>query len=291
MKNATFVLALLVLACCSSIHASAAVMSIFDNDADGWVVADVDPDTALWNVPTYAGLSWGPSYGQSGGGVRVGDITYWTHIAAPTRFLGDWSHGYGSTVAFDIFISYTDEVPYSAIALMGLNKTLYFITPPPVVGQWNHMVIPLTEANCNIDSYLGPEATTQDVMEVLASVEGFFIMSEWMTGPDDTYIDNVVLNLDPQRPKGMGIRGSSLTDSILTARTTRYRFTVWGQAQSLTADGFVLADGAGALVDVVAPGYSGVAPGSFVRATGVVEPSATPLTVRCDPRDVSTPGL
>lgn len=286
MRSVVLLLIVLVLAAGLSVPATGAVTSTFDADAEGWLAADLSPTVRQWEIWTSDSLSWGPHFGMQGGGVNAGDVWYWTHITAPGRYLGDWSHGYGSSITFDILINYSDYAGYPCVTLIGLHKTLYYVLPEPTVGAWSHVVVPLTEANCYVNHYLGPPATKRDVMEVLASVEGLLIMTEWCTGPDDTFVDNIVLNVDPRRPKGPGIRGASLNDPILSWNSLPYRFTTWGRAQNVTADGFQLDDGSGVPVNVEAPGHSGIANGDYASATGVVEPWRAPLTVRCDPRDI-----
>ncbi len=265
---------------------AAAVVSTFDTGPDGWMVADFDPGYHQPSVPLLFGFEWGPFQGLNGGGLRVGELTYWTHIAAPAGYLGDWRHGMGQTLEFDLLITYTDGMPYSSVAVRGLGKTLFYVVSSPPLGAWTHMSAPLGSGDWRVNSYHGEPATALDFWEVLRSVEGLYLMTEWCTGPDDTLVDNVALNLDPVRPDGIHILARDTVNQAAIDGSKHFRFTLTGAVSALDSTGFDLDDRSGRVIRVAAAELSGISAGDLVSATGVLDAEADPPVLASSALDI-----
>ena len=94
---------------------------------------------------------------------------------------------------FDILISYSGNVAYPAVILHGAAKNLYYTIAPTPVGVWTHRIVPLVGAGWKVNSWTGAAATDADMLEVLSDLKGLYINAEWRSGPDMTYLDNVIL--------------------------------------------------------------------------------------------------
>lgn len=82
------------------------------------------------------------------------------------------------------------------------------------------------------------------------------------------------------------INNRDVRGPVVALAAVSSRFTVWGRVSLLDADGFLLDDGSGAPVKVLAPGHSGLTSGAFARATGVLNNAPEPAELTCAPEDV-----
>jgi hypothetical protein len=84
----------------------------------------------------------------------------------------------------------------------------------------------------------------------------------------------------PESSKLYGTSCKSLSQGIIAATLSQYRFRVWGRVTIVDAGRFTVDDGSGAPVTVVAPGYQaqGIDSGDFVSAWGTLDLSGgTPI--------------
>jgi len=81
-------------------------------------------------------------------------------------------------------------------------------------------------------------------------------------------------------PPTVAVTGRAAGDAVVPEAGDNFRFVVFGRvlSQGLTADEFVLDDGSGIPVKVVAPGH-GLAQGQFVRAKGILA-TGSPVTLQ-----------
>ncbi len=172
--------------------AAAQIASRFDIDNEGWQVVEYPFHSSAVGARSMSALPYDAAFGNPAGSVRVGDIYGETGIAAPAAFLGDKGVFYGGTLSWDILIRYTDAATYPALVLAGAAMSLYFDAAPPVLGQWTHVSVPLTETGWKVGG-TGVAATLADLQAVLHTLSGVYIYTEWKTGPDDTSVDNIVL--------------------------------------------------------------------------------------------------
>lgn len=252
--------------------ASAQVTSSFSSNLEGWQAAGISPNSHIVSVNLSQSLSW-ISSGNPDGSLRIEDVFVWTYIAAPDKFLGNWEHGYGTSISFDILITVTDGLPYPAVAVRGENATLYYNTPSPPVGIWHTMNIPLEAGDWRLNNYAsGQFATEAEIREVLRFVKGFYILTEWNTGVDLTYVDNISLAFTPlndTRPV-YGIRGSHLAQSPAKNNQLGVLFRVWGRVTNIQPGSLIVSDGSGELVTLQTASTIGYAPGDYVMAIGTL---------------------
>jgi hypothetical protein len=90
--------------------------STFESDAEGWLVAGLDPVAHVSSPPATTPATH-TAVGLPGGGIVTGDVYYWTWLQAPAGYLGDRSSSYGQTISFDIRINFTDGVLESSTDL------------------------------------------------------------------------------------------------------------------------------------------------------------------------------
>ena len=76
------------------------------------------------------------------------------------------------------------------------------------------------------------------------------------------------------------------TDPIVHGVFGLYLFKLWGKVTVIDSGSFWIDDGSKPKVKVIAPGYSGIADGSFVSARGILDPTADPVTLTCPAGEV-----
>jgi hypothetical protein len=173
--------------------ARGAIVSTFDTDAEGWMVVQVQSGYGL-PVTGGAAPNWSATYGLIGGGIETEDWYAETFFSAPTKFLGNQSVAFGTDLQFDIYISYTDGRAYPAVILHGVSKNLFYTIMTTPINTWAHRDIPLAGAGWKVNSSTGAAASDTDMLEVLSDLRGLYINAEWKSGPDLTYLDDVILN-------------------------------------------------------------------------------------------------
>ncbi|KAB2664305.1 MAG: hypothetical protein DVB31_10050 [Verrucomicrobia bacterium] len=163
----------------------------FDQSAGDWLVVDY-PFRSHRPNPATVPLPFDGTYGVPAGSVRIGDLFGETGIAAPARYVGNKSAFYGGSLAYDIFIRYSDNAVYPGVFLNGGSKSVYYDAPSPPVGVWQHRTVPLSEPGWK-DTATGQPATAVVFKEVLGNLVGLYIYTEWHSGADDTNVDNISL--------------------------------------------------------------------------------------------------
>jgi len=80
--------------------------------------------------------------------------------------------------------------------------------------------------------------------------------------------------------------GRCLQGSIAHAACESFLFRTWGRVTMVDSSSFDLDDGCGQPIRVVCPGCSGITTGDYVSACGILDASATPKTLTCDPAGI-----
>ena len=137
-------------------------------------------------------LPFDGTFGNPEGSVRVGDVYGETGIAAPAQYVGDRLAFYGGSLAYDIYLRYTDGVVYPAVVLNGGTRSLYYDAASPPLNAWQHRMVPLSEGGWKV-SGSGVAATEADFKTVLTNLVGLYIYTEWHSGADDTSVDNITM--------------------------------------------------------------------------------------------------
>lgn len=165
------------------------IASSFDLDSQDWTIV-IYPFRSHAQNPATSALSHDGAFGNPPGSVRVGDIYSETGISAPAQYLGAKLGYYGGSFSYDIYLRYSDNVPYPAVVLNGGSLSLYYDAPSPPLNAWQGRTVPLSEAGWKVAG-TGDAVTEAVFKTVLSNLVGLYIYTEWNTGDDDTSVDNV----------------------------------------------------------------------------------------------------
>ena len=173
------------------------IESTFEEDADGWLVAQNGGS----NTPEYYPVGGNPG-GHIGDSESRGGIAW--YYQAPFKFLGDREPFYGGTLSFDLRQNRTDQQFEAAVAdggdvaLTSGGTTLVYEfrgenSKPDTT--WTSFEVPLT-AEAGWISFVSEEpfATEEEFRAVLADIESLRIRGEYRTGGDESRLDNVVFS-------------------------------------------------------------------------------------------------
>jgi len=197
MKKPLFVLLVAGIMSLLSTSFAAAATSTFDTGLDGW----------FSNTP--GEIRWSSTNGNPGGFVRFTDSSgNFTYIAAPGKFLGDWSglDGIGS-ISYDHKIFSTGGgvqgfTPYRIEISGSGGSALWAGSRPSGTTNWVHVEALLNEQDWRVNSGTWTE--------LLSDVDLFLIRIEMVTNStasEITGIDNVRLT---PIPGAVWILGSGL---------------------------------------------------------------------------------
>lgn len=194
---------------------AAGVGSTFDVDADGWYVSDY-----LGNGSTSA--NW------LNGVIQTGDAFGETAFHAPDKFNGDWSALYGSTLSFDLTEIGRDagaDSYYTASIASG-SQVLYWYGGAPLPTFTTFVAtLSATDARWRLggsgfDPTSGLAPTAAQFQSILGNVTRLQINAEFITGGDDTSLDNVILGPVPE-PQTYLLLIAGVAALALRARATR----------------------------------------------------------------------
>ena len=169
----------------------AGLTNAFESTSENWLTVDY-PFRSHTPNPVTSPLPFDGIFGNPPGSVRIADVYGETGIAAPSQYLGNKLSYYGGSLAYDIYIRYTDNTAYPAVILNGGTMSLYYDTPPPPLDMWEHRTVPLSEAGWKVAGS-GVPATEAVFKAVLSDLAGLYLYTEWHTGPDDTSVDNITM--------------------------------------------------------------------------------------------------
>lgn len=195
---------------------NAQVVSDFEVDADGWIVADLP--LSLGNPPIVINtfpVTYSSAGGNPGGHISRADPTaLWFHFSAPAKFLGDKSAYYGGRIQYDMSTTAVDMFMYPAVILVGAGKALYYNAVWPQTS-FTPYDIPLLPTGWRVGSYTeGDEPTEEEMREVLADLEALYIDGDWSSIDEVTKLDNVRLLLPVSSGSVMGINYDRATQQV-----------------------------------------------------------------------------
>lgn len=189
---------------------SVIVQSSFGSGDEGWRVGDLTGVGPLV-APTYFGGG-----GNPGGFIRAQDLFWWTAFIAPASFLGDMSAAYGGQLRFDQRELANSGGAAPAVALEGAGLRLGHAGVMPGT-VWTTIVVPLTPGGWVNGATLAP-ATAEELLAALSNLTALRINADYLDGPDQVDLDNVVL-LTPE-PSTMAMLAAAL-GLLLLARHRR----------------------------------------------------------------------
>jgi hypothetical protein len=185
------ILTLLLVA--SSGAAQAAIISTFDNDAEGWTHGRGDPNSQV---------VWSATGGNLGGCLTLvdqaaGNTDYWQ---APAKFLGDLSNTYLGTLSFDlkldtagtVFSDFDVIITGSGHQLGGL----FDVTPSSTTYNTFSIVLQEGPKWYYDGSVFGPPSIDK-FQNVLADVTSLQIRGDFLNALEVDSLDNVVLTPEP----------------------------------------------------------------------------------------------
>lgn len=188
-----------VLACTAGAYGDVIASSSFNAGVEGWqATLDTHGVGTLDTAHTVAAV-WETTGGNPGGCVSnvdpgVGGTWYWT---APSAFLGDIHQAVGGTLTYDMWATNHGNWTRTDIVLKSTDGTVLTTSMGGDPGNtWTSFTIPMTAGNWN-NQTAGHAATAGEFLQVLSSVDQLWIRGEFYNGPDQGFLDNVVLTAGP----------------------------------------------------------------------------------------------
>ena len=215
LLRATFCAALVAGLALGQAHAKSA-SSTFDTDADGWTISNYDgigSSAATWQAGT----------------LQTGDAFSETSFRAPVKFIGDWSSAYGTALQFDLTETARDagaDAYYTALIASGA-QTLYWYGGAPL-PTFTTFVAPLLATDTrwrlggsgfNPASGVAPSET--QFLAILGNVTRLQINGEFVTGADNSRLDNVVLGAVPEPETYLMLLGGLAVLALKRRQSTR----------------------------------------------------------------------
>jgi hypothetical protein len=187
---------------CLISHA-ALVESHFTSDAEGWTQVNLGSDFRYLDDLTYDG-DCTPHWQQGAFRCCDPDAGAWM-FSAPAKFLGNLAAALDGSIAYSLFWTgegVYDPAPYLPhILLTSNNKGIVFTFPSePMIGVWTTNTVPLNETagwrwvDDETPMEDLPLATREQIASVLSGVTGLWIRGEFITGNDNCWLDDVVLD-------------------------------------------------------------------------------------------------
>ena len=146
-----------------------AIVSTFDANSDGWLVADDGANTAV----TYVAAG-----GHPGGAIQRqdADLNGYMHFQAPAKFLGNLTPYFNGTLSYDLLqtVRDTDTTWYYRELLQGAGMLiLHTVGLTPDTANWRHFDVPLNAAAGwiavpTIEDFMGAPVTDAQFQAVLA---------------------------------------------------------------------------------------------------------------------------
>ena len=174
--------------------ASAAIVSDFATDTEGWLLSG----DATTSAPTFIATGGNPDGYAHGTDLTVGGVWYWQ---APAKFLGDRSLSFQQPLSFDLRMRGSGPL-FDApdVTLIGGGLTLQAdLSPVPQNVPWTSYSIRLDETGgWKLGTLAGADATNAQIQDVLGSLSALRIRGEFITGSDNGDLDNVVMAAIPE---------------------------------------------------------------------------------------------
>jgi hypothetical protein len=191
MRSALGAAALLGSVCAS---AAGTVRSDFASDTEGWLLFG----DATTSVPGFVAAGGNPGGYLHGSDQTVGGVWYWQ---APAKFLGNRSLSFGQTLSFDLRMRGSGSLfEDSDVRLEGGGQSLHVdLSPVPQNVPWTSYSVALNESGgWRVGSFNGAAATDAQIQQALTNLAALRIRGEFISGPDNGDLDNVVMAAVPE---------------------------------------------------------------------------------------------
>jgi gliding motility-associated-like protein len=184
------------------------ISSTFDNDDDGWTAVNRVSNILFTTVNPYT-LTYTATGGNPSGCISANETPSslgTLYFVAPAKFRGNKTLAYGNKLSFDIksqrdptLVTFVED----DLVLEGGGFTLYFNlfvnNASNSINNWTHFDVPMNENAWLLGSRNGPNKPTKAQFQaVLCNITRFWIRSEYVTGADIGFLDNVVLEMSPR---------------------------------------------------------------------------------------------
>ncbi len=178
----------------------AQIISRFDLDAEGWIMADMPyPNgpftTAVTNYPT----NYSSTNGHPDGHIWLRDpmSSRVFYFQAPTNYLGAHSNFYDGTLSFDIKRQNGSLLNYPDVAINGGGFTFIIdVGSGPVADVWTNYTLRLNETGgWKKDRLSGDAPTAAEFKTLLNDLTALRIRGEYSTSSTDLgFLDNVIMS-------------------------------------------------------------------------------------------------
>ena len=202
---------------CGWSSAQAAIVSTFDTGSEGW--------TGQGDIA--APVTWIATGGNPDGHIRLVDATSGgvTYFAAPAAFLGNRGDAFGQMLSFDVRQTISggaNQFNAADVVLIGGGLTLvYDFAANPPIGAWTNYSVSFLGAGWKVGTLTGANATDLNMNQVLSSLTALRIRSEYQTGADTGYLDNVMVTTVPEPSPLTLLLAGMLVMGSLTLRRNR----------------------------------------------------------------------
>jgi hypothetical protein len=167
------------------------IQSTFDTDTDGW--------STINDAKDFRHIATG---GNPGGHVAATDkasgSTYF--FVAPSKFLGDRTRSYGSTLSYDVKTSAAVSVGSDDVVLISGSITITLRFPTGPGTSWTNFNTTLSEDAGWINNATGDAPTQEVFLQMMANITTLRIRGEYVNGGDIGYLDNVAMGVSNDAP-------------------------------------------------------------------------------------------